>query len=170
MTENQAPYIVKGQSRSPRKPSLARAKRAVNEIDVRDFNDGYSAPAGRAVRKKRVPAPPEQLERDITKAIRAILHTVGIRHWKEWGGPLSENGIPDIVGLKKVRVADLVAAGQEFVGVFVGIEVKRPNGPGLRPAQEKWKRRILESAGIFIEGRSVDDVIDGLDIRNRFLF
>jgi hypothetical protein len=148
---------------------LARAKRAINEIDVKDFNAGYSPPEKKN-RKKRAPVAPEQLEKGITKAIRCILDTVGIRHWKEWGGPMSENGIPDLVCIKKVRVADLVAQGVQEVGLFVGIEVKRPSVKDLRPAQEKWKRRIEASAGIFITARSVDDVIDGLKIRDRFLF
>jgi len=121
-------------------------------------------------RKKRAVKAPEQLESAITKAIRSILDVVGIRHWKEWGGPMSENGIPDLVCIRKVKVADLVADGVESVGVFVGIEVKRPSVKELRPAQEKWKRRIEESGGVFLVARSVDDVIDGLGIRNRFLF
>lgn len=158
-----------GQSKSPRKPSIARAKRAANEINVRDFS-GYSIPSENKSRKKRTPAPPEQLESAITKAIRSILDSVGIRHWKEWGGPMSENGIPDLVCIKKVKVADLVAAGVESVGLFVGIEVKKPSVKELRPAQEKWKRRIEESGGVFLTARSIDDVIDGLGIRNRFLF
>jgi hypothetical protein len=142
--------------------------KAKNEISAKDFNGGASA--GKTTRKPRAPMAPEQLESGITKAIRAILNTVGIKHYKAWAGPLSERGIPDLVAIKKVRVADLVASGQEFVGVFVGIEVKRPSAPGLRPDQEKWKRRIEASGGIFIEARSIDDVIEALNLRKHFLF
>ena len=83
---------------------------------------------------------------------------------------MSEKGIPDIVGIKRVKVADLVAGNVQYVGIFVGIEVKRPKTGVMSPQQLKWKRRIEESGGIFIEARSVDDAIDGLGIRDRFLF
>jgi hypothetical protein len=158
--ENQAQYST-GVSKT-RKPTLSRAKRVIGEIDL-----DCDIPKAR---KKRAPAIPEQLEKGITKAIRCILDTIGLRHWKQHQGLGSTPGIPDIVGLKKVKVADLVASGAEYVGVFVGIEVKRPSIKTLRPAQERWKRLIQESGGIFLEARSVDDVIDGLGIRNRFLF
>jgi hypothetical protein len=79
----------------------------------------------------------EQSESDITKAIRGILDIARIRHWKQWQGMYSERGVPDIVGIKKVKVSDLAAAGVEYVGVFVGIEVKRKSVKELRPAQEK---------------------------------
>jgi hypothetical protein len=138
-------------------------KQSVNEISAKDFAAGQT-------KKARTPMAPEQLESAITKAIRSILNTVGIRHYKAWGGPMSEKGIPDIVAIKRVKVADLVANGVEEVGIFVGIEVKRPKTGVLSPHQIKWKRRIEDSAGIFIEARSVDDAIDGLGIRNRFLF
>jgi len=141
--EEQAPYIT-GKTKTPRKPTLRTAKAKVYK-------------------------PPPETERDITKAIRAILNGVGLRHFKNWGGPMSEKGIPDIIGIKKVKVADLVAAGVEEVGLFVGIEVKRAKGV-MSDDQKKWKRRILDSKGIFVEARSVDDVIDGVGIRNRFLF
>jgi len=135
---------ITGRTKAPKGPSR---KRAVNVFKV-----------------------PEQKETPITNAIREVLAIAGIRHWKQWQGPFSEKGIPDIIGIKKVKVAELVAAGVDEVGIFVGIEVKRQSVKKLREAQEKWKRYIEESRGIHVTARSIDDAIDGLGIRNRFLF
>jgi len=98
----------------------------------------------------------QQTEAEITRAIRGSLKTLGIFHWKQWQGPMSQpKGISDIIGI--------------FKGKPLAIEIKTARGKLSEYQQafaETWKRE----GGIFIEARGVDDVIDGLGIRSRFLF
>jgi hypothetical protein len=119
-----------------------------------------------AAAKIKIPA---QTEAEITKGVRGILKYAQIRHWKQHQSLGSTPGVPDIIAIKKVKVSDLVASGVDEVGVFVGIEVKTKSGK-LSDAQSKWKKYIEDSCGIFIVARDIDDVIEGLGIRNRFLF
>lgn len=98
--------------------------------------------------------PPSETE--ITKSIRALLKSVRVFHWKNWSGPLTPNkGIPDILGV--------------YHGRFLAIEVKRP---GCNPTadQQKFLDRINAEGGLAFVARSVDDVIVGLGISDRFLF
>ncbi len=112
---------------------------------------------------------PAQSEAEITRGVRGILNQAQIRHWKQHQSLGSTPGVPDIIAVKKVKVSDLVASGVNEVGVFVGIEVKTKSGK-LSDAQVKWKKYIEDSCGIFMVVRDIDDVIEGLGIRNRFLF
>jgi hypothetical protein len=103
---------------------------------------------GGAVRK--------QTETEITKAIRQILKSLGIYCWKQWQGPMSQpKGVADIIGV--------------WNGRFLAIEVKRPDGR-LTEDQERFIGKIRAHGGIALVARSVDDVIDGLEVRNRVLF
>ena len=54
--------------------------------------------------------PKPQTEKEITASIRALLKVFGIFHWKVWQGLGSEKGVSDIVGIKTVKVEDLVKA------------------------------------------------------------
>ena len=97
---------------------------------------------------------PPTAEAQLTRAIRQLLNSVGIFHWKAWGGPMSIPGIPDIIGC--------------FKGRFIGIEVKAPNGV-VSDYQKEFIDRINEAGGLAFVARSVDDVIEGLGLQDRFL-
>jgi len=120
-------------------------------------SSGNPAPAGKSVRKKRVPTPkmPAQSEAEITRAIRFLLKSQGIWHYKVHQGLGSTPGIPDIVGI--------------WQGKFLGIEVKTAKGQ-LQEHQANKINEINKNGGLAFVARGIDDVIDGLDIRNRFLF
>lgn len=64
---------------------------------------------------------------------------------KNWGGPIGARGRPDLEGCMR--------------GLFLGIEVKTGTGE-LSKDQREHKRRIIEAGGIFIEARSLEDVVD----------
>jgi hypothetical protein len=57
-------------------------------------------------------------------------------------------GISDILGIKKAKVADLVAAGVKEVGIFVAIEIK--TGPLDTPtdSQEGFIENVNANGGI----------------------
>jgi hypothetical protein len=99
----------------------------------------------------------KQTETELTRAIMAMLHGCGIFCWKHWQGGFNRHlaGIPDIIGI--------------WNGTFIGIEVKSGNNK-LTQKQQQWIDRINREGGLAFVARSVDDVIDGLGIRDRFLF
>lgn len=98
----------------------------------------------------------QQKEADITRAIRSLLKSLGVFHWKQWQGSFSQpKGVSDILGI--------------FEGKPLAIEVKTKTGK-ISPAQEMFLKRWREAGGIGFVARSVDDVIDGLGVRDRFLF
>lgn len=96
-----------------------------------------------------------QSEKEITKAIRGVLKTLGIFHWKVMQGLGCAPGVPDILGI--------------YQGKMLGIEVKTKNG---KPSdhQKRFIDMINREGGLAFVARSVDDVIDGLGVRDRFLF
>ena len=69
-----------------------------------------------------------------------------IFHWKVWQGLGSEKGVADIIGIKKVKVADLVKAGIKEIGQFMAIEVKTENGK-LSKHQKNFLERVKEEGG-----------------------
>ena len=85
----------------------------------------------------------------------------GIFNWKVWQGLGSTKGVADIIGLKRVKVSDLVAAGIDEVGVGMAIEVKTQKGK-LSEYQLKFLENWSWHGGIAIVARSVDDVEQGL--------
>ena len=95
-------------------------------------------------------------EKDITYAIRQTLKVFRIFHWKVWQGMGSTPGVPDIVGI----LPD---------GKFLGIEVKTENGK-LSPHQENFLAAINAAGGIGFCARSVDDVIEKLNLKSKMLF
>jgi len=94
-------------------------------------------------------------ESDITRDIRKVLKQLGVVAVKFWGGPMTERGVSDLLCC--------------FQGRFVAIEVKRSGGR-LSPEQERFLERVRAAGGLGIVAYSVDDVIDGLNVRSRFLF
>lgn len=103
-----------------------------------------------------------QRETEITRAIRHCLDVLGIEHWKNFGGPLSKKGVADILGIMP-KTFD----GQ--AGKFLAIEVKTPRGR-LSKQQADFLNMIARNDGIAMVATSVDDVIDKLNVRDRFLF
>jgi len=95
-------------------------------------------------------------EKDITHQIRSVLKTFGIFHYKNHGGLGSAPGLPDITGCMK--------DGRGF-----WIEVKTDKGR-LSPHQERFIQNINDAGGLAFVARSVDDVIEKLDLKKRMLF
>ena len=95
-------------------------------------------------------------EKDITHQIRSVLKTFGIFHYKNHGGLGSAPGLPDITGCLK--------DGRGF-----WIEVKTDKGR-LSPHQERFIQNINDAGGLAFVARSVDEVIEKLDLKKRMLF
>lgn len=98
----------------------------------------------------------KQTEAELTSAIRALLKTVGVFAWKQWQGPMSQpRGVSDIIGLYKGR--------------FIAIEIKTAGGR-VTPEQDRFLEAVRRHGGVAFVARSIDDVIEGLGIQDRFLF
>lgn len=67
------------------------------------------------------PRPAKVREADVLAQIRAMLRQLRIPHWKNWGGPMGERGVPDLIGT--------IPGGRMLL-----IEVKGPEG---RPTPEQ---------------------------------
>ena len=94
------------------------------------------------------------IEAMLTKSVRQLLSAAGIFHWKNFGGPMGQPGVPDILACHKGR--------------FIGIELKAPNGK-VSDQQTEFLKRINDAGGIGFVARTLDDVIDGLGLGDRFL-
>lgn len=105
---------------------------------------------------KKIPKAREPSEADITKAIRDLLKACNIWSWKHWGGPMSLKGVPDIIGM-------IGPEGKSFY-----IEIKKKSGVVSREQQE-FINSVNRHGGIAFVARSVDDVIEGLGLEDRFL-
>ena len=125
-----------------------------NRLDVGSVGLGVSCCLRRrsAGRKVRVVLK----EKDITHQIRSVLKTFGIFHYKNHGGLGSAPGLPDITGCLK--------DGRGF-----WIEVKTDKGR-LSPHQERFIQNINDAGGLAFVARSVDEVIEKLDLKKRMLF
>lgn len=90
----------------------------------------------------------------LTRSVRDLLHTFGIFHWKVFQALGSYLGVSDILGIYK--------------GKFLAIELKAPKGkPSL--AQVDFLDRVRSEGGIAILAYSLEDVIKGLGLEDRFL-
>lgn len=94
-------------------------------------------------------------EKEITHGIRNLLKTFRIFHWKNFGGPMGEKGVPDILGI--------------YQGKFLGIEVKTPAGK-LSDHQSRFLQNINAAGGIGFVARNLEDVIEKLDLKKGMLF
>lgn len=92
----------------------------------------------------------------LTAQIKSALKMLGIVHWKQHQGLGSTPGVSDILG---------VLPG----GRFLAIEVKTQRGRVSDP-QQAFMDNINRNGGLAFVARSVDDVIEGLGVRDRFLF
>jgi len=86
--------------------------------------------------------------------IRKLLNTIGIFHFNVLQGLGCHPGISDLLGV--------------YQGRFFAIEIKAPRGHAS-PFQIEFLKRVKENGGISILAYSVDDVIRGLGIEDRFL-
>jgi len=102
----------------------------------------------------RRPWKPPTPEAQLTRAIRQLLNSVGIFHWKAWGGPMSTPGVPDIIGC--------------FKGRMIGIEIKSEKGV-VSEYQKEFIENINRAGGLAFVARSLEDVIEGLGLQDRFL-
>ena len=98
--------------------------------------------------KKRTP------EGQLTFAVKQLLKAAGIFHWKNWGGPMGYPGIADILGCYKGRM--------------IAIELKAPKGQAT-PDQERFIKNVNDNGGIAFVAKSLDEVIEGLSLQDRFL-
>jgi len=82
-------------------------------------------------------------------------------------------GVSDILGIQIVKVADLVEAGIEEVGIFMAIEVKKegwkPPSPDTKQyrhfkAQEDFIFKVNLDGGTGFFAQSVEEVIKELDL------
>ncbi len=107
-------------------------------------------------------------EAELTKAVRSVLNTSGLWHFKHWGGPMSPRGIPDIIGIRCFKIQELIDMDIKKAGVFFGCELKRP-GRKLTDDQEKVIRRIRMNGGIGFMADDVDTVISKLFLQKYFI-
>lgn len=107
-----------------------------------------------------------QSEAEITKGIRSVLNLERIFHFKHWGGPMSARGVADIIGL----MPD---------GRFLAIEVKKegwkPPQAGTKAykhyaSQQAFIKKVIQNKGIGFFATSINDVIENLEMQDRFLF
>lgn len=103
------------------------------------------------MRWQRKPPTPEA---QLTRSIRQLLNSVGIFHWKAWGGPMSTPGVPDLICC--------------FKGRLVGIEIKAEKGV-VSDYQKEFIDRINEAGGLAFVARDIQTVIDKLELTDRFL-
>ena len=95
----------------------------------------------------------KQTEAEITRAIRGCLKSLGVFHWKNFGGPMSQKGVSDILGLWK--------------GKLLAIEVKVPKRKAT-PDQQLFIDRVNREGGLAFVAYSIDDVIKQLGVQDRF--
>ena len=93
-------------------------------------------------------------EAALTRAIRGLLNSLGVWHWKNHGGPMGAKGVSDILGC--------------YMGRMLAVEIKSPNGK-LSEDQQRFIDNVNAAGGIGFVARSVDDVIIGLGVQDRFL-
>jgi len=94
-------------------------------------------------------------EADLTRSIRNLLRILGVYHWKQWQGPMSQpKGVSDIIGIYKGRM--------------LAIEVKTRRGR-VSEYQQRFIDAVKRHGGIAFIARSVEDVMDALDVRDRFI-
>lgn len=87
-------------------------------------------------------------ESDIVAQIRSLLQTLRVTHWKNWGGPLGERGVPDIIGTMQG-------------GRMLLIEVKTARGV-VSPEQEVFLERHAASGALAFVARSSREVLERL--------
>ena len=93
-------------------------------------------------------------EHALTLGIRQLLKYHRVWHFKHWGGPMGEKGVSDIIGCKDGR--------------FLAIEIKTEKGR-VTPHQQRFLDRVNEAGGVAFVARSIEDVVEGLNLKARML-
>jgi VRR-NUC domain len=106
-------------------------------------------------RRRRIMDPNNPSETEITYSIRSLLRQFGIFHFKHWGGPMSEKGVPDIIGC--------------YQGKMLCIEIKKKTGT-VSPDQKSFLANVKDAGGIAFVARSIDDVVRELGLDKKMLF
>ena len=91
-------------------------------------------------------------EHALTLGIRQLLSMHRIFHWKQWQGPMGEKGVSDVIGCHN--------------GQFIAIEIKSGKGR-VTPYQQRFIDRVNDAGGLAFVARSLQDVIDNLDLNSR---
>lgn len=91
----------------------------------------------------------------LTRNVRRLLNTLGVWHYKHHGGLGGAKGVSDIIGIYKGR--------------FLAIELKAPRGY-LSDDQKAFLAAVEAQGGIAFMAKSVEDVIRGLGVEDRFPF
>lgn len=100
--------------------------------------------------KRGAPTP----EAMLTRSVKSLLRAAGIFHYKHWGGPMGYPGVADIIGC--------------YRGRMIAIELKSPTGK-VTPDQERFIQNVNDAGGIGFVAKSLDEVIEGLGLQDRFL-
>lgn len=96
------------------------------------------------------------LEKDIQKKCIDYLHKLGA--WTVKVISANKSGIPDIIAcVPTVITQDMVGT---TIGIFVGAEIKNPNGEGVTsPLQKRNIKQIINAGGL-----SASDIIKVADL------
>ena len=108
-------------------------------------------------------------EKEVTRGVKKVLRNAHIWHFKHFSSMGSAKGVPDIIGIRQVSVRDLVEAGIDKVGIFVGIELKREGLSKLKgnPDQERFLANVRDNHGIGFVTDNEQDVIEKLGLFKR---
>lgn len=91
------------------------------------------------------PKPPKVREADVLAQIRELLRRLKVPHWKNWGGPMGERGVPDLIGV--------IPGGQLLL-----IEVKGPGGQ-VSPEQAAFIERYGAAGALAFVARDPMEVL-----------
>ena len=114
--------------------------------------------AGRGARKTGKRVNPETI---ITRQIREILKIMRIPHRKHWAGPMSDRGIPDIMGT--LPGPTTTSQGDEIAyrhpaGRALWIEIK-VRGHRIRPEQLDFIEQMQTAGAVAFFAYSPEDVL-----------
>lgn len=90
----------------------------------------------------------------LTASVKQLLRAAGIFHWKVYQTLGSTPGVSDIIGC--------------MGGKFFAVELKAPKGTASKE-QLEFIENVKRAGGIGFIAHSLDEVIDGLGLNDRFL-
>lgn len=111
------------------------------------------------IRPLKLPPPNET---QIKRAIKDTLNGLGIYHWWNLQNMGSFKGLSDIMAIMPAHL------DEKRVGRIIAIEVKTAKGR-LSAYQSAFLDKVNKYQGIGFVARSVDDLIEGLGVKDRFL-
>ena len=93
-------------------------------------------------------------EASLTRAIRGLLNSLNVFHWKNHGGPMGAKGISDILGC--------------YHGRMLAVEVKAPSGR-ISEDQQRFIDNVNAAGGLAFVAKDIETVIEQLGVKDRFL-